>query len=350
MKPLMIVAFGAMSASTALAQIVVDGTAEVGYGEPLVLQTLGTGFGNATQGNRAGPCGGSELDGAFAKIDVAGGFLYLVLAGNLETNFNKFELFIDCAAGGQNVVRNNNPDVDYNGLNRMGTDAASNAPGLRFDAGFESDFYVTCTMGGTPVTVYSNYAQMLTEGGGTGNYIGSNAADAATQATLIDDPVSGIQLSVDNSNVAGVDGVGGSASSGAGVRTGIEVRIPLALMGYAGGPIKVCAFINGQGHDFASNQFLGPLPAGYGNMGEPRQLDLQAHDGDQFFVINPGSANTCPADINRDSEVNGDDLALLLTGWGPCTGTACPADLNGDASVDGDDLATLLTAWGSCPS
>lgn len=55
----------------------------------------------------------------------------------------------------------------------------------------------------------------------------------------------------------------------------------------------------------------------------------------------------CPADLNDDQQVNGDDLAILLTSWGPCSG--CAADFNGSGQVDGDDLATLLTAWGPCP-
>ena len=237
-------------APSALAQIVVDGTAEPAYGNAVLVQQIGTGFGDAVQGNRAGPCNGSELDGAFGVIDTAGGYLYLVLAGNLETNFNKLEVFIDCAAGGQNQIRGNNPDVDFNGLNRMGTDPANPvvSPGLKFDAGFSSDFYLTCTMGlpnnQPPFTLYANIAQMLTDGGGSGRYIGSSAADATTGATLINDTTDGVQVSVDNSNIGGVNGSSGGESSGAGVRTGIEIRLPLALIGYSSGPIKVLSLIH----------------------------------------------------------------------------------------------------------
>jgi hypothetical protein len=57
-------------------------------------------------------------------------------------------------------------------------------------------------------------------------------------------------------------------------------------------------------------------------------------------------SNGCPADLNGDTFVNGDDLGLLLTSWGACAG--CAADLNADGFVNGDDLGQLLVAWGAC--
>lgn len=53
---------------------------------------------------------------------------------------------------------------------------------------------------------------------------------------------------------------------------------------------------------------------------------------------------TLEGDLNRDGQVNGADLGLLLSAWGACTG--CPADLNGDGQVNGADLGLLLSAWG----
>ena len=58
---------------------------------------------------------------------------------------------------------------------------------------------------------------------------------------------------------------------------------------------------------------------------------------------------SCPADLNADRFVNGDDLGVLLGAWGACGGSACPADLNTDGFVNGDDLGELLGAWGACP-
>ena len=51
---------------------------------------------------------------------------------------------------------------------------------------------------------------------------------------------------------------------------------------------------------------------------------------------------TVVADLNGDGVVNGADLAILLTNWGPTGGAG---DLDGDGDTDGADLATLLTNW-----
>jgi hypothetical protein len=74
-------------------------------------------------------------------------------------------------------------------------------------------------------------------------------------------------------------------SDPAAVATGFEFQIPLSVIGNPTGPIKVTAFVNSGPHDFASNQFLGGLPAGTGNLGEPRSVDLSLQAGDQFFTI-----------------------------------------------------------------
>lgn len=57
-------------------------------------------------------------------------------------------------------------------------------------------------------------------------------------------------------------------------------------------------------------------------------------------------APPCPADINGDGEVNGQDLGILLSAWG--ASAPSPADLNGDGTVDATDLATMLALWGPC--
>ena len=49
-----------------------------------------------------------------------------------------------------------------------------------------------------------------------------------------------------------------------------------------------------------------------------------------------------PSDLNQDGVVNGQDLAILLAGWGGKGGTA---DINEDGVVNGIDLATLLASW-----
>jgi hypothetical protein len=264
----------ALAATPAFAVETIDGVASPAYGPAIVTQTNGTGFGDSNLGV-IDYANGSELDAAYGYID--GGVLYLVLAGNLESNFNKLEVFIDALPGaGQNRLRSDNVDVDFNGLNRMG--------GLTFDSGFDADFYFTCTGGGGPYTMYSNYAKLYTGGGGTygtdGWYLGQTTAGGPGTISGGQNP-DGIMLSIDNSNVAGVNGGGGS---GGGVTTGVEWAIPLSAIG---NPVcvRVCAFINGSGHDFLANQVLGPLAAGTPNLGEPSLVDFNQHAGSQYFTV-----------------------------------------------------------------
>lgn len=51
-----------------------------------------------------------------------------------------------------------------------------------------------------------------------------------------------------------------------------------------------------------------------------------------------------PADLNGDCVVDGADVALLLSAWGPATG-ATGADFNLDGTVSGADLGVLLSQW-----
>lgn len=72
--------------------------------------------------------------------------------------------------------------------------------------------------------------------------------------------------------------------------------------------------------------------------------------GAEFYVdlasVKPFSCQGPPGDLNIDGIVDGADLGLLLSSWGPCPG--CAADLNGSGIVDGADLGSLLSNWGEC--
>lgn len=325
-------------ASAAQAQVVLDGTAEKSYGAALAVQNTQTQFGDANLGV-IDYANGSELNAAYAKIED--GFLYLVLAGNLESNFNKLEIFIDAVDGGQNQLRGDNIDVDFNGLNRMGDDlsTAKVVEGLTFDADFSADMWVGLTCGGAPFGVYFNYATLPTEGAGVGGYQGSGGAGAAGAATF----KSGFGFGLDNSNTLGVVG-GTELGDGAGVRTGVEVRIPLsAIPGYTEGDIKVCAFVNGGGHDYVSNQVLGAIGGG-GNLAEVRAVNFEFIPGSQYFVVPNSGGSNCPADIDGSGTVDAADLSTLLGNWG---GTGA-GDVDGNGSVDAADLSALLGAWGPC--
>lgn len=57
----------------------------------------------------------------------------------------------------------------------------------------------------------------------------------------------------------------------------------------------------------------------------------------------------CPADLDGDGAIDGNDLGLLLAAWGPCGKAACQADLDRSGAVDGADLGALLNDWVGCP-
>lgn len=274
---------GVLLTSLALAQPTIDGTRDALYNNALVVQDTPTGFGDSNLG-QVDYANGSELDAAYAYVDMASSTLYLMLTGNLESNFNKLELFFDTKAGGQNRLRGDNSSVDFNGLNRMGDDGSGN--GLTFDAGFEADYWIGITGGGSPYALYANWAELLTAGGGTGDYLGTTGAASSGVLTGGNNPY-GIRVTINNSNTGGVTSSLADPAAAAAVTTGIELAIPFAAIGidpFITSSIKVSAFINGGGHDFLSNQVLGGV-GGLGNLGEPRDVNFASIAGDQYFTV-----------------------------------------------------------------
>lgn len=335
--------------------VVCDGSLDSAYGDPAAIQDTATSFGNADLGMETF-ANGSELDGGYVR--VAGGYVTIFLSGNLESNFNKLDLFIDGRDGGQNTLRGDNADVDYNGLNRMGLDADNN--GLTFDKGFSPDLWVTVTCGGDEFATYASWAELRTDGGGDGGYLGEGGA--GTDGTIHGD--NGIQVGLNNANVGGVIG-GCGPSCGDGVSTGIEIAIPVYLFDWdgKGGDVstpKVCAFINGGGHDFISNQVLGGIGSG-SNLGDPRLVDFNDIPGQQFFTLG-GTALPCPETsggccISDECtiQIQGDCLAAggVYGGDGSCCDDGvfcvpepCRGDTNDDGVVNVTDLLIIIEDWG----
>jgi hypothetical protein len=282
--------------------VVIDGSiAGDSYGAPLSLQYTNTGFGNNDGANK-----GSELDGAYARID--NGILYLGFTGNLEDNFNKLVVFFDSKAGGQNQLQGdvnsggNNPVVDPSPFPSdpgMFQKMTAYAP-TTFDTGFTADYALVLRNGftGSENRFDVDYAVI---GGGTSQYLGvfdpTHSNFGATGTGANGHP---INIGFDNSNTAGVTGDGPFETPTAGnpqdVATGIELAISLADLG---GPainsqIKVTAFINNSNHDYLSNQFLGAglldVNLGSNELGGyipgASFFNLNDYSGDQFFLIN----------------------------------------------------------------
>ena len=78
-------------------------------------------------------------------------------------------------------------------------------------------------------------------------------------------------------------------------------------------------------------------------------LQHQLADTNQDGIPDICQPPTCAdADIYRDFNVNGADLGILLSQWGPNT-PLTESDLNSDGMVNGADLGILLSFWGACP-
>jgi hypothetical protein len=71
-------------------------------------------------------------------------------------------------------------------------------------------------------------------------------------------------------------------------------------------------------------------------------------DGAQDYNLN-GIPDICECigDLFPNGTVNGADLGILLSEWGPAP-LSTVSDLNRDGSVDGSDLGYLLSSWGPC--
>jgi hypothetical protein len=95
-----------------------------------------------------------------------------------------------------------------------------------------------------------------------------------------------LDFAFDNSNLAGVLGGTGAAdqAAAAAVTTGLELSISLADLGNPGigDVLQVVVAQNNGDHNYLSNQVLGGLPAGTGNLGG---------DGGGGFTGNLGGVN-----------------------------------------------------------
>ncbi|MBC8309221.1 MAG: hypothetical protein ISR75_05800 [Phycisphaerales bacterium] len=372
----------AVLTSVVSAQPIMDGYVDVvEYGDVCVYQNNGTNFGDSLSGDIA-YADGSELDSANAVI--SGDHLYIHLAGNLQSNYNKLQLFIDARDGGQNTILGTNPDVSYGALQRMGDDGSGN--GLSFDEGITPDFYLDVTCGdngfGTGIYSYVNYAELRTKGNGFGAYAGSGGSywyqDEFGDWLPYIYPSTGdygIEVAINNSNWGGVVSGAGEdcgAPENAVVLTGIEIKIPLALIDWdaEGLPfdnVQICAFITSGDHSYVSNQVLGGL-GGMDNLGEVRDVNFSTIDGPQYFAVGDAGESCVALPTGACCFANGecwedltDDNCFASRGaWGgegsACAdcdlggGNDCPSDVNGDGIVNVADILELIGAWGTvCP-
>jgi hypothetical protein len=285
---------------------VIDGAVDTNvYGcVPLVAQAIGSSAGQNSDG-QIDVANGSALDAAYGRIE--NGILYLVLAGNLASDYSKLEIFFDTGAPGQNTLTNIYPNVDsYYGSSALeimgpgGPGGTNGTPGLTFDANFVASYWMDVDCGGSPFTVYANYAQLYPGGGGTNGYNLGQTIGAPTNGTLFvpagatntANPF-GIQVALNNINTAGVDASPCYETLGQqSVTTGVELGIPLAALGSPTGAVKVCAFISDSSHTNVSDQVLGPIwdeTALFctNALGVASSVNFANEPGTHYFVVGP---------------------------------------------------------------
>ncbi len=215
------------------------------YGSALAVQTVNTGFGNSPGGGDA--TSGSELDAGYGKISA--GNLYLFLAGDYQNNGNHLNIFIADGRSGQSTL-----STSVNPLNNMN--------GSTFSPGFSGTFALD--FNDYSGTLYADAADLVAN---TGGYQGSVGLTSGIGTGTLSD---GIYVGLNNTHASTMGGSGtalSGATSGANTSTGIELVIPLSLLGSPSGNISVLADINGGGDGYLSNQFLTGLPVGSGNLG-----------------------------------------------------------------------------------
>lgn len=86
----------------------------------------------------------------------------------------------------------------------------------------------------------------------------------------------------------------------------------------------------------------------YGQLLSGDLADLNANGVPDCCDNGAPCANPCPADVIRDGEVDGADLAAVLSQWGTSGASPGNADVDDDGIVEGKDLAIVLSAWGAC--
>ncbi|HVM61429.1 MAG TPA: hypothetical protein VMV72_11245 [Verrucomicrobiae bacterium] len=282
-----------------LAGPVIDGSVDTNvYGcVPLAVQAIGSSAGQNSDG-QIDLANGSALDAAYGRIQ--NGILDLVFTGNLQSDFHRLELFFDTGAPGENTLTNINPSVDpYFGDSALvimgagGPGGTNGTPGLTFDAGFNASYWMDVSCGGSPFAVYANYAQLYPGGGDTNGYYLGQTVGAPTNGTLFAGTANpyGIQVALNNINVAGVDSSPCyEQNAQASVMTGVELAIPLGALGNPTGAVKICAFINDPSHNNISDQVLGPIWDGTGAfctnaLGVASSVNFATEPGQHYFVV-----------------------------------------------------------------
>ena len=250
----------------------IDGSYDPAFGSALASQTDATGFG----------LNDSELDGAYGLI--VKGTLYLFFSGNLQNNGNNINIFI-CGAGGQSTLQAANPG-------NLGANNLSVMNGSQFSPGFLATYAFNINNDGNTLTVsqYDLLNNTVVDAQGILTTSGKLVANAMVDNSVV--------VGFNNNNIESQAVDVGTGS------TGLELAIPLSLLGSPIGPVGVLVDINGSAEGYMSNQLLPGLPSGSGNLGTGGSYS--AVNGDGFnFSSKPGEYLTVPVSVAPVLTVNG---------------------------------------------
>jgi hypothetical protein len=253
-------------AMAATAQINMNGTLGAGYGSPLAVQTINTGFGDSTVGDGTS-AGGSELDAAYGVIQ--GGSLDIFLSGNFEDNGNHVNVFVSTGAAGQST------------LSLPATGGMQTMNGSVFSPGFNANLAIDLNdYAGTAYVEEYTIAGAVANGG----YVGAIGLSGGIGSGS---PGGSIVYGVNDTHVSTMGAAGAPANPAAmlSAKTGLEIGIPLSVLGNPTGSVEVLADINGGGDGYLANQFLPGLPVGTGNLGTSA-FNFGSTPG-EYFTVSP---------------------------------------------------------------
>ncbi len=298
--------------------IVLDGMLDPALYSLAAAQTVNTAWGNNE----------NELNAAYTYVKDRR--LYMMLTGNIGTDWNKLEIFVDSTDA-----------VNSNVLNAVGSDNGDNMDGLTFDTGFEPDYHGFFRRDGG--SAYFDLVDLAAQTNSNYGSLFSGEGYAMTGTGAANDYY--IEVAYNNSNTNGVvDGTNAPAANHwTNSLYGLELSIDLRDLGNVYGDVKIAVMINNADRNYLSNQTLGGLPAGTGQLGGDMAgnwdgnldgIDFTTVSGDQFFTVDVGTGAMSGAfSIGSISVLSGTSMALELV------------DLTVGASYKIQEAMTLTNAF-----
>jgi hypothetical protein len=272
----------------------INGAYDPAFGSALSIQTDATGFG----------LNDSELDAAYGLI--TNGTLYLFFSGNLQNNGNNLNVFI-AGTNGQGTLAAASLGP---GVGEVATNSLSIMNGSKFSPGFTAIYAIN--INNTNVLNVSQY-----------NLLADTAVDAlGTNLTESGNIVS--NKTIDNSVIVGFNN-NNTQSQAADVGTGslgMELAIPLSLLGNPSGAVEVMADINGAVQGYLSNQFFPGLASGTANLGTGT-FNFSSTAGEYFTVPGASGGVTVVSSAPTASAITyGQTLASSTLSGGAATNAA----------------------------